>query len=805
METETAFRSTMVSRLPKFGARSSHGGTNTLPNGSTQPLPQDGRTAHPNGVIRTPFSFRWKKDETVTAQSSTTIKPSEDGPNIPMSARSKEVNKSPGTPKVRRSGAVMVAVSSPKPIPKHAANTSPKVSQPNRGLKVGPSESSLAVPESVPVKSTLRSISPRSCSHDSLSHFSENLKTLPTDNMVRSNSFTHFKQIPSPSSQTMTRSFSFNRAVELAKPLTNTQLRPPRTSLLKPPQLSNGRVRLGMGSLSGSIGGSDGLGMSLGGLHYNRMSPTAFSLPTLSAPSAPSTPSLLKKPLLPNCALSKSGNTNNASVGRKLPRSAPIKRQPLLPGRLKEKVQPSATERQGRIVLASDTESADKAQKADFHSDSDGSSTDKSAVFRKSSGQMCGEALEDMSLSSASSLDRGDTSEEFLDDFDSTGDVLSDVDTPEECKTSQRLLSNTADWTHLSVEEPKEISPMDLSCGSFVLPPEPSSAPAGSSLELSPSNSSGGTYMWDEDGLEPFHPCDTFDEADHNSFDLLNTVDPLGAEELEDDDLMLDVELPDDRLHEPTTLMERSDRGRPGPRRRPRWNAPEHVQNGRVHRFQHYDAFKAPRFPTQAFYSEGKHPSYSPVPDELALEHMSQDCSMLKNHLLTLKRLLQFEDTDGPAQESEDDSTALQLAELLKEVHVLREELKSRDTTIAQLTLQCQQLQLQHQQMSAQGRQVRCQCHHQRAPHMRTTDQQMDKRKQQCYDKATQTYWRPPAQTGVLPAPMLPPWQAQQQGLARTSMPQRRHTSNTTAFQRLPQRAALPGKTNKSCLHRGPQ
>lgn len=40
-----------------------------------------------------------------------------------------------------------------------------------------------------------------------------------------------------------------------------------------------------------------------------------------------------------------------------------------------------------------------------------------------------------------------------------------------------------------------------------------------------------------------------------------------------------------------------------------------------------------------------------------------------------------------------------QLEELLKEVQVLREELKSRDTTIAQLTLQCQQLQQQHQQM----------------------------------------------------------------------------------------------------------
>ena len=46
--------------------------------------------------------------------------------------------------------------------------------------------------------------------------------------------------------------------------------------------------------------------------------------------------------------------------------------------------------------------------------------------------------------------------------------------------------------------------------------------PQGSSLELSPSNSSGGTYMWDEEGLEPLggpasHPCDSYDNADLNS------------------------------------------------------------------------------------------------------------------------------------------------------------------------------------------------------------------------------------------------------------------------------------------------
>lgn len=55
-----------------------------------------------------------------------------------------------------------------------------------------------------------------------------------------------------------------------------------------------------------------------------------------------------------------------------------------------------------------------------------------------------------------------------------------------------------------------------------VLSPEGGDVPQGSSLELSPSNSSGGTYMWDEEGFEPLgglgmHPCDSYDDSDLNS------------------------------------------------------------------------------------------------------------------------------------------------------------------------------------------------------------------------------------------------------------------------------------------------
>ncbi|XP_067466564.1 serine-rich coiled-coil domain-containing protein 2 isoform X1 [Thunnus thynnus] len=795
MEDKAPIRSAMVSRLPKFGGRSSGGGTGPLSNGSTQPTPpsQDGKITPPgtrtNGVIRaSPFSLKWRKDEGTTPSSPTTpTSPGEGGEDkaqTQLPSLAKEVKSaSPGTPKIRRSGSLMVAVSSPKAIPKQSSKMSPKAgtklgqSPLNGGPKVshnGYSISARTGSESRLVRPRLGSSSPRSSSQDSLSQSSDSTKTLAMDNMVRSNSFTHFKQIPSPTSQPMTRSFSFNRAVELAKPLANTQLRPPRSSFLKPPQLSNGRVGLGLGGLNGSHGGAGGLGGGIGGLQHNRTPPAASSLPTPSISPAPTTPSALRKPLLPSCVLTKSLGNSGGSLGYRLARSAQAKQQkPLFPGRVKGDVRPSAApECGGTLGIAIHIEPTDEAAKAGSHCESDGSSGDgggkggESHVLRQSSGQAAGETLEDMSLSSASSLDRGDTSEEFLDDFDSVGDVFSDGDLPDNrttgISTQTRLhsfLDETIDWVTVDLAGHKEESPMQDSQGPLALSPERVDVCQASSVELSPSNSSGGTYMWDEDGLEPLgglgtHLFDSYDDSELNSMDILNNLDPPGTGELDDDDLMLDVDLPEDGLHDIDRMshIERSERaGRQGQRRKHhRWVGPDHFHNdSRGPFFQHYDGLKASRMSSRPVPSEGRQHGYTAMLDELTFEHMTQDCSSLKNQLLRLKTLLQLEDTDSPAdvaEEIEDNTTASQLEELIKEVQVLRVELRSRDKTIAKLTLQCQQLQQQHQreQMPAHGRQVRCQCHHQRAPSsLRQTDRQQDKRMQQHYDKATQTYWRP--------------------------------------------------------------
>ncbi|XP_071336334.1 serine-rich coiled-coil domain-containing protein 2 isoform X2 [Trachinotus anak] len=805
MEEKAPIRSTMVSRLPKFGGRSSTGGASPVSNGSTQPTTttQDGKTTppgtRPNGVIHaSPFSLKWRRDEGMTHSSPTTPTTlgdgGEDKAQTQLPSLAKEVkNGSPGTPKMRRSGTLTVAVSSPKAIPKQSSKMSPKVgaklgqSPLNGGPKIGNNGSGIPArtgSDSRLVRPRLGSSSPRSGSQDSLSQSSDSLKTLAVDNMVRSNSFTHFKQIPSPTSQPMTRSFSFNRAVELAKPLANTQLRPPRSTFLKPPQLSNGRVGLGLGGLNGNFGGSGGLG---GGLQYSRTPPAASSLPTPSIPQAPTTPSALKKPLLPSCVLTKPLGSSGGSLGYRLARSGQSKQQkPLFPGRVKGDIRPSAAPECGELIGAAiDTELTGEAEKADSHSDSDGSFAagggkgGGSGVLRQSSGQAAGETLEDMSLSSASSLDRVDTSEEFLDDFDSVGDVLSDGDMPDNRKTGSttqtclhNILNETLDWDTVDLAGHEEESPMQDSQGALVLCPERGDAPQASSVELSPSNSSGGTYMWDEEGLEPIggpgtHPLDSYDDSELNSMDILNNLDPRGTGELDDDDLMLDVDLPEDGLHDIDRMshIERSERaGRQGQRRKQhRWSGPDHFHNdNRAHVFHHYDGLKSSRISSQPTPSEGRQHGYMAMLDDLTLEHMTQDCSSLKKQLLRLKTLLQLEDTDSPAdapEEIEDNTTASQLEELIKEVQVLREELRSRDKTIAQLTMQCQQLQQRHQreQMPAQGRQVRCQCHHQRAPSsLRQSDRQMDRRMQHHYDKATQTYWRPPSHAPQILQPFNP-------------------------------------------------
>lgn len=337
MEEKASSKPSMVSRLPKFGARQSGGTTAPVVNGSSQAVhSQEGKSessGKPNGLVRaSSFSLKWKKENGGPAvpaspeQSSVTGEKVEGGRGPPHGSPGPREIKKPATPvtKSRRFGTT-VTISSPKAIPKQASKRSPSpkptprqspsthsaspLSNGPKPAQNGSSSASSSLPShrgSGLLRPRASSTSPRSSSRDSLSQSSDSLKTLalsPSDSMVRSQSFTHFKQLPSPTGEPIPRSFSFNRAVELAKPLANTQLRPPS---LRPPQvLANGRT-----SALQPLG--------KGGFHERPTAGTGCS-----------TPSALRKPLLPNCVL-----TKPSGLAYRLTRSSGSKPQrPLLAGR----------------------------------------------------------------------------------------------------------------------------------------------------------------------------------------------------------------------------------------------------------------------------------------------------------------------------------------------------------------------------------------------------------------------------------------------------------------------------------------
>ncbi|XP_029554374.1 uncharacterized protein LOC115153262 isoform X1 [Salmo trutta] len=185
--------------------------------------------------------------------------------------------------------------------------------------------------------------------------------------------------------------------------------------------------------------------------------------------------------------------------------------------------------------------------------------------------------------------------------------------------------------------------------------------------------------------------------------------------------------------------FERSEKGgRQGHwrRRQHHWNGPDHFHNdNRGPVFQQYDGYAGPvgfRVDPRPFPPVGRHNGHTGALDELTLKHMAQDCSSVKNQLLTLKSLLQMEDGGPEEGGEEDNSMTLQLEELMKEVWKLREELRNKERTIAQLTQQQQQLQQQGPAHAAQS--GRCHCH------QRTPSLGGDRRTH--HDKATQTSWR---------------------------------------------------------------
>ncbi|KAL0615706.1 Serine-rich coiled-coil domain-containing protein 2 [Plecturocebus cupreus] len=106
----------------------------------------------------------------------------------------------------------------------------------------------------------------------------------------------------------------------------------------------------------------------------------------------------------------------------------------------------------------------------------------------------------DISLSSLSSSDKNDLSEDFSDDFIDIEDSNRTRIPPEEMSLKEEKHENVPpqDIFDFPKENEKALSKTDEWIDTSV-----SDYRAGSSFELCPSDSSDGTYMWDEEGLEP--------------------------------------------------------------------------------------------------------------------------------------------------------------------------------------------------------------------------------------------------------------------------------------------------------------
>ncbi|XP_074519300.1 serine-rich coiled-coil domain-containing protein 2-like isoform X2 [Halichoeres trimaculatus] len=417
-----------------------------------------------------------------------------------------------------------------------------------------------------------------------------------------------------------------------------------------------------------------------------------------------------------------------------------------------------------------------------------------------------GETLEDMSLSSSSSLDRNDTSQEYMDDFDNLGIggvgilLLSSKNDEDDSGLDQScarfdddksavngvtkatglcFLDDAVDWAGMRLNGEQEEHQLTRLPHRRKTSQPDYHEQGGSSLDLSPSDScgSGGTYMWDEEGLEPLggavttnsintnsnttHHIGSFD-SDLNSIDLLNTLESC---DLDDDDLMLDADVPEDvSLHSDGDGISHMAQWR---RRQLCWGTQD-VHNDNESDFHSYKLTEDPGNKRTDLTRDGdlildlcpqRSLGLSPGSPGLGLdvEELAEDCSAVRSQLEFLQRLLlQEEDADedtlttdtlSPETNESSQSSDAQVQALLQEVQQLREELRSRDRTIAQLTMQ----------LTIPTPASRCRCQ-ERTDRM---DQHTQTSVTERESVASQTPWRehtvPPP-----PAPFLsPPWQYQ--------------------------------------------
>lgn len=576
----------------------------------------------------------------------------------------------------------------------------------------------------------------RSSSGESLAQSLDNIKSLTCEKMVRSQSFSHSIQNSFLPPSSITRSHSFNRAADLIKPYQNQQL-PMRVPLRSSMLTRNTRQ-------SEVLNGNEHLG-------YGFSRPYAAGGKKLALPNGPGVTSTLGYRMVHPSLLKSSRSPFSGTI--------------TVDGK---KNSPAGTCGEEDAALLAKDRATDKDQEL---TENDNYRTENDQTMKHDAKiRYLSDDVDDISLSSLSSSDKNDLSEDFSDDFIDIEDSNRTRITPEEIsleekhenvppkdifdspKENEKSFSKTDEWIDISVSDGSECT--KHTSGNNLISPD-TDYRAGSSFELSPSDSSDGTYMWDEEGLEPIgnvHPVGSYESSEMNSIDILNNLESC---DLEDDDLMLDVDLPEDAPLENVECdnmnrFDRSDRNvrqsQEGFWKRPsqRWSGqdhyhlshPDHYHNhgksdlsrGSPYRespLGHFESYGGtPFFQAQKMFVDV--PENTVILDEMTLRHMVQDCTAVKTQLLKLKRLLHQHDGSGSlhdiqlslpsSPEPEDGDQINKNEDLLNEIKQLKEEIKKKD----------EKIQLLEHQLA-----TRCNCH-----------QKSKEGKFTYADKYTQTPWR---------------------------------------------------------------
>ncbi|XP_016154827.1 PREDICTED: serine-rich coiled-coil domain-containing protein 2 isoform X5 [Ficedula albicollis] len=843
MEEKNQNRTSLVSRLPKYGTKTLGSVLQPTPNGTAVNLAgsNGGKnfSKHNGTVGMSSFAFNWKKTNKYQLNDQNGR-----GANAKCNSNEKLIDseKYPQSQGALGSDELRVGLNSTASVASKAAKPANMFVSPTeelnpksipglsssakftKGTLSGRTYSGLNAPRSNlngfygnrPVVGLQRpraySGSARTSSGESLAQSTDNSKAFSCDKMVRSQSFSHSIQNSFLPTASLTRSHSFNKAVDLTRPYHSQNLaaRTPQRSTL----LSRNACQLDVPN-------------------GNEPMKYGFTRP-YSAVSAPCS----KKPPLSN------GSGSAPSYGYRLSRPPLLKptRQRFAGNNSVVGGSKSAAADTRIVENAEISASINRAVEKNSVLESRAQRTEPGEGLHENVGKhgskvMCmSDDGDEISISSLSSSEKNDLSEDFSDDFIDIEEANRPVPVQQKESCLQELehgsrtsiepftslkedggsCCNADDWLDINVSAVDDNSESTKHTTENVISSEMNYR-AGSSFELSPSDSSDGTYMWDEEGLEPIgsvHPCGSYDSSEMNSIDILNNLDSC---DLEDDDLMLDVDLPEDppRDKEECENMSRYDRQDRNVRQhqegfwkrapQQRWNTQEHYHLGHADHYIHgkNDLNRGSGYLESAVgaLESCRAGSSSQAPralaentvmlDEMTLRHMVQDCTAVKTQLLKLKRLLHQNDENVSLQditfsvpsspEPEEAVSTFKMDDLLNEIRQLKDELRKKDETINQL----------EQQLA-----TRCNC-------------QKDSQKppgavRACADKFTQTSWR--RSSGGYSAPSFSPWQGSFQGIPRSVPPHRRQTSSTTAFQQPSQfHRPRPGKTNKNSTYRGPQ